>query len=72
MASQREAVMELVEGHRGAGRRVSEVLGSVGVARSSYYRWKKSQGQKADHRQSCYELTVEERQMIEAVKESHP
>ena len=72
MGSQREAVMELVEGHRGQGRRVSEVLGSVGVARSSYYRWKKSQGQKQDHRQSCYELTVEERQMIETVKESHP
>src|SRR2546422_582589 len=54
------------------GRSVSEVLGTVGVARSSYYRWKKGEGEKKDERPSSYELTVEERQMIEAVKESHP
>jgi transposase len=72
MAVQKQAVLELVEAHRGKGRSVSEVLGSVGVARSSYYRWKKSEGEKKDERHSSYELTVEERQMIEAVKESHP
>jgi putative transposase len=72
MAVQKQAVLELVETHRGQGRSVGEVLGSVGVARSSYYRWKKSEGEKKDERHSSYELTVEERQMIEAVKESHP
>jgi len=36
---------------------VSEVLGTVGVARSSYYRWKKGEGQKKDERPSSYELT---------------
>jgi hypothetical protein len=46
---------------------VGEVLGSVGVARSSYYRWK-SEGEKKVERFSSYELTVEERQMIEAVR----
>jgi len=72
MASQKQAVLGLVESHRGEGRSVSEVLGTVGVARSSYYRWKKGEGEKKDERPSSYELTVEERQMIEAVKESHP
>jgi len=72
MASQKQAVLGLVESHRGEGRSVSEVLGTVGVARSSYYRWKKGAGEKKDERPSSYELTVEERQMIEAVKESHP
>ena len=66
------ALLELVKTHRGEGRSVGEVLGSVGVARSSYYRWKKSEGEKKVERSSSYELTVEERQMIEAVKESHP
>jgi len=43
MAVQKQAVLELVKTHRGEGRSVGEVLGSVGVARSSYYRWKKSE-----------------------------
>ena len=66
------ALLELVKTQRGEGRSVGEVLGSVGVARSSYYRWKKSEGEKKVERSSSYELTAEERQMIEAVKESHP
>jgi transposase InsO family protein len=65
--------MELVERHRGEGRSVSDVLGSVGVARSSYYRWKKSgDGKKKERRQSSYQLTAEERRLIEEVKEAHP
>src|SRR5262245_2779893 len=35
MAIQRQTVMDLLERHRGEGRSVSEVLGSMGVARSS-------------------------------------
>jgi hypothetical protein len=47
--------------------------GQCGVGeRSSYYWWKKSEGEKKVERSSSYELTAEERQMIEAVKESHP
>src|SRR6266508_1579823 len=59
MAVQKQAVVELVQSHHREGRAVSEVLGSVGVARSSYYRWKKSQGQKNNPRHSWYELTAE-------------
>jgi transposase InsO family protein len=72
MGNQKRAVLELVETHHREGRTVGEVLGSVGVARSSYYRWKKGEGAKKVERQSTYELTAEERQMIEAVKQSHP
>ena len=45
-AQQKQAVIELVASHHSQGRTVVEVLGSVGVARSSYYRWKKDQGEK--------------------------
>jgi len=72
VAGQKQVVVEWVEAHRGEGGSVREVLGNVGVARSSYYRWKKGEGEKKDKRQSSYELTVEERQMIEGVKEAHP
>ena len=46
MEAQKQAVIEQVEAHRGQGRPVAEVLGKVGVARLSYYRWKKGQGEK--------------------------
>ena len=71
MGNQKQAVVELVEAHRGKGRSVSEILSSVGVARSSYYRWKGGKAQKQESRRRSYELTGEERQMIEAVKEVH-
>jgi len=72
MGNQKEAVLELVDEHRERGRSVSEVLGSVGVARSSYYRWRKSREEKKERRQSLYQITGEERRLIEEVKEAHP
>ena len=56
----------------GEGRTVGEVLSSVGVARASYYRWKKGEGEKKAERKSCYELTGEERGLIEEVKGQYP
>jgi putative transposase len=38
----------------------------------SYYRWKGGEGEKKAKGRRSYELTAEERQMIEAVKEEHP
>lgn len=72
MGNQKQAVVELIEVHRGKGRSVTETLGSVGVARSSYYRWKAGQGETKRSRRRSYELTGEEHQMIEAVKQAHP
>jgi len=70
MGNQKQAVVELVEAHRAQGRSVTEILGSVGIARSSYYRWKAGQVEKKERCRS-YELTGEEHQMVEAVKEVH-
>lgn len=72
MANQKQGVLEVVAVHRSEGRMVGEVLSSVGVARSSYYRWKKGNGEKKPERQSSYELTAEERRLIDEVKEQYP
>jgi hypothetical protein len=72
MEQQKQAIVELVASHRDQGRTVGEVLGSAGVARSSYYRWKRGNGEKRGERQSSYELTVEERGLIDEVKEQYP
>ncbi|HWN09117.1 MAG TPA: hypothetical protein VNO50_07600, partial [Pyrinomonadaceae bacterium] len=73
MAQQKQAVIDLVACHRGQGRGLAEVLSSVGVARSSYYRWKKTdRGEKNTSRQSSYEITADERKLIDAVKEQYP
>ena len=55
MENQKQSTIDLVAAHQGQGRKVSEVLSSMGVARSNYYRWKKSQVQTRADRQSSYE-----------------
>ena len=72
MEQQKQAIVELVASHRNQGRRVGEVLHRAGVARWSYYRWKKGNGEKKAERQSSYELTVEERRLIDEVKGQYP
>jgi putative transposase len=72
MMNQKQAVIDLIEQHRGEGRSVSEILGSMGVARSSYYRWKKGEGGKTEQRKSSYQITEDERRLIEEVKQAHP
>lgn len=72
MGNQKQAVIDLVERHRYEGRTVKEVLGSVGVARSSYYRWRKGLGEPKEPRQSLYQITEQERRLIEEVKQAHP
>jgi len=44
MSSQKEALIRLVDEQRAYGRSVVEVLATLGVKRSTYYRWKKSMG----------------------------
>jgi putative transposase len=72
MENQKQSTLELVAAHRGQGRRVSEVLSSMGVARSNYYRWKKEETPNKADRQSSYEVTVEERGQIDEVKAQYP
>ena len=72
MEQQKQAIIELVASHRDQGRTVGEVLSSVGVARSSYYRWKQGSGEKKAERPSSYELTEQERRLIDEVKGQYP
>jgi transposase InsO family protein len=72
MENQKQSTLELVAAHRGQGRRVSEVLSSMGVARSNYYRWKKDENQNKAGRQRSYEVTAEERRQIDQVKAQYP
>lgn len=72
MSTQKEAVMKLVEQQKEEGRPVGEALATLGVARSTYYRWKKSDGVKREGASGAYALTPEEKEKIEAVKEAHP
>jgi putative transposase len=73
MESQKQSTLELVAAHCDQGRTVGEVLSSLGVARSNYYRWKKSeQGEKSTSRPSSYEITAEERGQIDEVKGQYP
>jgi transposase InsO family protein len=72
MEGQKRAIIEVVASHRDQGRTVGEVLSSAGVARSSYYRWRKGNGEKKAERSSRNELTVEERRLIDEVKEQYP
>ena len=46
MAGQKQSIVELVQAQRAQGRTVADELGSVAVARSSYYRWRKGEGHK--------------------------
>jgi len=72
METQKQAVIELVQAHRGQGRPVAEVLVGAGVARSSYYRWKKDPPEKKPRGPRSYQITIEERQLIDEVKEQSP
>jgi transposase InsO family protein len=72
MENQKQSTLELVAAHRGQGRKVSEVLSSMGVARSNYYRWKKEETPNKADRHSSYEVTAEERGQIDEVKGQYP
>ncbi len=72
MSTQKEAVIKLVEEEKESGRPVQESLATLGVPRSTYYRWKKSDGAERGRVSGAYPLTPEEKEKIEAVKEAHP
>lgn len=72
MENQKQSTVQLVAAHRNQGRTISEVLNSLGVARSNYYGWKKDQTQKKTDRHSSYEVTAKEGGQIEEVKGQYP
>jgi putative transposase len=72
MGVQKEAVMALVEDHRQQGRGVGEVLARLGIARATYYRWKRRAPRPPVPNRQTYPLTPEECGRINAVKTAHP
>lgn len=72
MSTQKEKIMQFVEEQRQEGRRVGEILVTLGIKRATYYRWKKGEGQRASSSPGAFPLTPEECGRIEAVKETHP
>lgn len=72
MVMQKQGVMEQVAVDRRQGRPVDEVLNSLGVAWSSYCRWKNGEVKKVERSPSSYEITAEQRQQIDAFKDEHP
>lgn len=57
MNTQKEAILKLILEQKEKGRSVGEALGSLGVARSTYYRWKKSDAPQSDRVSGAYPLT---------------
>jgi putative transposase len=72
MSAQKEAVLQWVAEQRQRGRPVRETLVTLGVSRSTYYRWKKSDRMRPDRASGADPLTPEEKERIEAVKAAHP
>ncbi|WP_168062736.1 integrase core domain-containing protein [Candidatus Manganitrophus noduliformans] len=72
MSAQKEAVLQLVAEQKERGRPVRETLVTLSVPRSTYYRWKKSNGTQPDRANRADPLTPEEKERIEAVKAAHP
>jgi len=71
MSTQKESVIRIVEEQKQQGRRVGEILATLGIKRVTYYRWKKGSGRISSSR-GAFTLSPEEQKRIEEVKETHP
>jgi len=72
MSTHKEEIVKFIEEQRQEGRRVGEILFSLGIQRSTYYRWKKEDVQGSTNSRRVFPLTPEEHKRIEDVKEAHP
>lgn len=72
MRTQREMVIQAVEEQKQQGRKIGEVLATLGIKRATYYQWKKGEGRLAASSRKAFPLTPEERKRIEEVKAVHP
>ncbi len=74
MSIQKEMIMQLVEEEKQKGRRIGEVLETLGIRRPTYYRWKEKE--KAPGTDvpliRTFPLTPDEEGQIDEVKEEHP
>lgn len=74
MGIQKEIIMQLVEEEKQKGRRIGEVLETLGIRRPTYYRWKEKE--KAPDTDvpliRTFPLTPDEEGQIDELKEEHP
>jgi putative transposase len=70
MSEQKEAILQFVQQQKEKGRSVGEVLVELGIARSTYYRWR--QGEQEVGPRGAPALTPEEEKKIQEVKAAHP
>lgn len=62
----------MVEEQGEQGRKIGEVLVTLGIKRATYYRWKKGEGRFAPFSRRSFPLTPEEQKGIEELKAAHP
>ena len=72
MSTQKAAILQTVEDARQNGRRVGEVLATLGIKRATYYRWKKGDGRGAVSLGEYCPLLPAEQTRIDEVKAAHP
>lgn len=67
MHAQKTAILQTVEEARRNGRRVGEVLATLGIKRATYYRWKKGPGRGAGAPRRALALLPDEQRRIQGV-----
>jgi hypothetical protein len=74
MDTQKRVILETVEDARRHGRRVGDVLATLGIKRATYYRWKKraSHGSFSSSSRRVSSVLPEEQYWIDEVKAAHP
>ena len=72
MHTQKTAILQMVEEARRNGRRVGEVLTTLGIKRATYYRWKKGDSHGSASPRRVFPLRPEEQHWIDEVKAAHP
>jgi putative transposase len=72
MHTQKTAILHMVQEARQHGRRVGEVLATLGMKRATYYRWKQGANREAVSPRRTLALLPEEQRRIDEVKAAHP
>jgi hypothetical protein len=72
MHTQKTAILHMVQEARQNGRRVGEVLATLGIKRATYGRWKQGANRKAVSPRRTLALLPEEQRRIDEVKRPIP
>jgi putative transposase len=72
MNTQKAAILQTVKDARQNGRRVGEILVTLGIKRATYYRWKKGDGRGAVSPRRVFPLLPAEQSRIDEMKATYP